>query len=273
MRRKDAIAQRTSVAGRQIRLGFSLVELLVVIGIIAVLLSILLPVIGKSRRQAETTVCLSNTHQLVMGYTIYLSERRNKNPGFLFTGTTSWITEFQEGVKLAHKVYICPSTHDSVSADYGSATQSWTMGLKDDKNLPVYLTGSYGFNAWWLTWEPIGRGGDEYSGGPAERHLTSASGENTLIPVFADSTWVDGWPRAEDPTPPNLATGDYDRQGSNKSPDENMLGRFTIARHERKTNVSFIDGHAETIPLERLKRLKWHQGFVYADWFPALPKR
>ncbi len=64
---------------RQAGHGFTLVELLVVIGIISVLIAILLPALNKAREAAGSVVCLSNQRQLGMVMAMYA----NENQGWL----------------------------------------------------------------------------------------------------------------------------------------------------------------------------------------------
>ncbi len=60
--------------------AFTLVELLVVIGIIALLISILLPALTKARAAAQSTVCLSNLHQIMLGARVYITDNRGRFP-------------------------------------------------------------------------------------------------------------------------------------------------------------------------------------------------
>jgi len=74
----------------KLREGFTLVELLAVLGIIAVLIAILLPALSRAREHARRLVCTSNQRQLVMAWGLYSNEFKGFIPlGYPDGGTTS----------------------------------------------------------------------------------------------------------------------------------------------------------------------------------------
>ena len=130
---------------RRVRGAFTLVELLVVIGIIAVVVAILLPVMGKARESARRTACLSNLRQVHAVFNLYAIENRDHVPlgyrranpaampakGFnsmVYSATSGRYCLFgilyMNGKMNEPEVFFCPSNLDPQS-NMGSETNPW----------------------------------------------------------------------------------------------------------------------------------------------------
>src|SRR3974377_2301232 len=98
---------------RRVR-AFSLIEMLVVISTIALLISLVLPALGKSRETTRSEICASNVRQLGIALGMYAMANKNFYPGDhrSWGGGVSWVTwvpRLRPYVGDMSGFYYCPS--------------------------------------------------------------------------------------------------------------------------------------------------------------------
>jgi prepilin-type N-terminal cleavage/methylation domain-containing protein/prepilin-type processing-associated H-X9-DG protein len=127
---------------RACRGGFTLIELMVVIAIIAILAAILLPVFAQARERARQSTCASNLQQIGQGALLYKQDSDEKYPPIeLVENTVSWKDLLLPYIRNK-TVFQCPSNPSRELTD--KATSSVDL-----------FNASYGFNSCAETWNPV----------------------------------------------------------------------------------------------------------------------
>ena len=128
---QDRVLSAGNRRGKQSR-AFTLVELLVVISIIALLVSILLPALGKARESASRVVCLSNLRQLAWAELIYVSDNDGAYMRFGKTGKpyghhTIVLETLCKlgGIPWESKVFSCPNAYGETFSGWGGIPRLW----------------------------------------------------------------------------------------------------------------------------------------------------
>jgi prepilin-type N-terminal cleavage/methylation domain-containing protein/prepilin-type processing-associated H-X9-DG protein len=265
-----------SKSGR--RSGFTLIELLVVIAIIAILASILLPVLAAASLRAKNLQCINNIRQITLAAKLYQTDY---NSGIAYGSTESgslWMQTLITYQGNVDAVRLCPLASDtntlsgnySTSPEAGDAAHPWQWVSGTTNWL-----GSYTINGWLYALGNNSSVGPltETPGAQASYFVSdTADHRPTETPFFADGIWPDCWPTPDDPIPQNLYLG-----GGAGSGNGGGMPRVCIYRHAGKgpgtaprklntantalvpgaINIGFLDGHAGPVNLNTLWGLYW----------------
>ncbi len=218
--------------------GFTLIELLVVISIIAILMGVLLPALGRVRQQAKQIKCLSNMRQMGLAQQVYLPDYDYHLPPSSCHSTDPnghWLRVLSKYTR-EDLLFRCPSERAQDFVD-------WDRPLQDQKDRRY---SSFAVNA---LLDPV--------------HYRYSAGRNRYNRVLAVRgtqycIWI-----AEAPDKDSFNLADHIHPESWEGSVDYARQFVAWDRHKGTSNYLFVDGHAENLDIEHT--YQW-PGACY--WYP-----
>ena len=148
---RSSASSAVNNSGRRIS-AFSLVELLVVIGIIGLLMALLMPSLARAREQARRAACLNNLRQVFLTLQIYAGNNRDHVPigyragrkqwdSMVYSGTSKQFclfgTLYNNGLMNDPAIFYCPSEVDPQSM-LNTPSNPWPAGPAGLSTISTY---------------------------------------------------------------------------------------------------------------------------------------